>query len=134
MAKAKNYNNYTEIVGNVAKIYQKPGEKPGDLRFTLINHRTYTKKDGTKGESNQSVNVKVAPGRRYAKQDVITKGAFLRVVGHLEDGSYQDAEGNWKGGMEISADKIVVLKARDNGQVENTETGEVETIDPEVEE
>lgn len=134
MAKAKNYNNYAEVVGNVANVYQNPGEKAGDMRFTLANHRSYTKKDGTKAEVTQFLNVKVAPGRRYAKQELITKGAFIRVVGHLENNSYQDAEGNWKGGMEIGADKIVLLKKREDGKVENTETGEVETIDPETNE
>lgn len=134
MAKAKNYNNFVEIVGNVANIYQTPGEKAGDMRFTLANHRSFTKKDGTKGESTSFINVKVAAGRRYAKQETVTKGAFLRVAGHLENNAYQGPDGNWKGGVEIGADKIVVLKAREDGKVENTETGEVETIEPEVNE
>lgn len=130
MAKNKNYNNYAEVVGNVANVYQTPGEKGGDLRFTLASHRNYTKKDGSKGEVTQFLNVKVAAGRRYAKQEAVTKGAFLRVIGHLENNAYQDAEGNWKGGMEIGVDKITVLKAREDGKVENTETGEVEVIEP----
>ena len=135
MAKQKNYNNYAEIVGNVVVIYQNPtSEKPGDMRFRIGTHRSFTKKDGTKGQATQYLNVCVAAGRRYAKQEAVTKGAFLRVIGHLENNSYQDAEGNWKGGMEIQADKITVLKAREDGKVENTETGEVETVEVETEE
>ena len=50
MAKAKNYSNFTEVVGNVAVIYQNPSEKNfGEMRFRLINHRSFEKKDGTKG-------------------------------------------------------------------------------------
>lgn len=134
MAKQKNYNNYVEIVGNVAAIYQNPGDKPGDMRFTLANHRSFTKKDGSKGEYTQFINVKVAAGRRYAKQDAVTKGAFMRVLGHLENNAYQTEDGKWKGGVEVGADKITLLKAREDGKVENTETGELETIDPETEE
>ena len=122
MAKAKNYNNYAEVVGNVANVYQNPGEKAGDMRFTLANHRSYTKKDGTKAEVTQFLNVKVAPGRRYAKQELITKGAFIRVVGHLENNSYQDAEGNWKGGMEIGADKIVLSSCSRNARTARSRT------------
>lgn len=131
MAKAKNYNNFAEVVGNVSNIYQNPGEKAGDMRFTLAVHRNYTKNDGTKAESTQFLNIKVAAGRRYAKQDSVSKGAFIRVLGHLENNAYQNAEGVWKGGMEINADKITVLRKREDGKVENTETGTVEEIAPE---
>lgn len=131
MAKAKNYNNFAEVVGNVSNIYQNPGEKAGDMRFTLAVHRSYTKNDGTKAESTQFLNIKVASGRRYAKQDSVSKGAFIRVLGHLENNAYQNAEGVWKGGMEINADKITVLRKREDGKVENTETGTVEEIAPE---
>lgn len=131
MAKAKNYNNYSEVVGNVAKIYQVPGDKSGDMRFTLANHRSYTKKDGTKGENTSFLNIHVAANRRYAKQENVTVGAFIRVIGHLENNSYKSKDGEYKGGMEIGADKIVLLKAREDGKVENAETGEVETIEPE---
>lgn len=132
MAKQKNYNNYTEVVGNVANIYQ--NVENGDMRFTLAAHRRFTKKDGTKGEKTQFLSVCVVSGRRYAKQDAVAVGSFLRVIGHLENNAYQDKEGNWKGGMEIQADKITVLKDRGNGTVENTETGEVETLEPAAEE
>jgi single-stranded DNA-binding protein len=131
MAKQKNYNNYVEIVGNVANVYQK-SEKTGEMRFTLASHHSYTKKDGTKGSDTDFINVLVRPGRRYAKQDVVTKGAFLRVIGHLENNAYRTESGEWKGGVEINADKITVLKAREDGKVENTETGEVETIEAEA--
>ena len=134
MAKQKNYRNYSEIVGNVARIYQTPDEKNGDLRFTVATHRKYTKKDGTKVEATTYLNVHVRPNRKWAKQENVTKGAFLRIIGHLENNAYQTEDGNWKGGMEIGADKIVVLKAREDGKVENTETGEVETIEPEANE
>lgn len=130
MAKAKNYSNYSEIVGNVAKVFQNPADnKNNEMRFSIATHRSYTKKDGTKGEDTQFLNVLVRPGRKWAKQDVVTKGAFLRVVGHLENNAYRTEDGGWKGGMEINADKIVVLKAREDGKVENTETGEVEDVE-----
>ena len=134
MAKQKNYRNYSEIVGNVARVYQTPDEKNGDLRFTVATHRKYNKKDGTKVEETTYLNVHVRPNRKWAKQENVTKGAFLRIIGHLESNAYQTEDGNWKGGMEIGADKIVVLKAREDGKVENTETGEVETIEPEANE
>lgn len=135
MAQAKNYSNYVEVVGNVATIYQKPTEKNfGEMRFRLINHRSYTKKDGTKGSEDTPVSILVKKNRRWAKQDIIEKGKFIRVVGHLEDNSYKDADGKWHGGLEISADKIVELKKREDGKVENTETGQAEVIDQNVEE
>ena len=127
MAKAKNYSNYAEVVGNVANIYQN-NSKSGEMRFSLATHRSYTKKDGTKGEDTQFLNVLVRPGRRYAKQDAVEKGAFLRVIGHLENNGYQAADGSWKGGVEINADKITALKKREDGKVENTETGEAEDL------
>ena len=133
MAKAKNYNNYCEIVGNVTKIYQNPGEKAGNMRFTIANHRRFTKKDGTKGEATQFLNVLLAPGRRYAKQEAVSVGSFVRILGHLENNAYQNAEGEWKGGIEVNADKLTVLVDRGEGKVENTETGEVETIEPDEE-
>lgn len=111
MAKAKNYNNYVEVVGNVTKIYNK-SEKTGEMRFGIASHRSYTKKDGTKGEETQFLNVLVRPGRRFASQEVVDKGKFLRVIGHLENNSYQDADGNWKGGIEINADKITVIEKK----------------------
>ena len=133
MAKQKNYNNYVEIVGNVANIYQKPsGEKPGDMRFVIANHRSYTKKDGTKGEETIFLNVHVRPGRKWAKQEAVTKGAFMRVLGHMENNSYQAEDGSWKGGMEIGADKITLLVKKEDGSVQNTETGEKETISDET--
>jgi len=128
MAKAKNYSNYSEQVGNVANIYQNPSEKNGEMRFTLAVHRNYEKKDGTKGEETQFLNVLVRPGRKWAKQDIVKKGAFMRVIGHLENNSYQAADGTWKGGMEINADKITLLVKNENGTVKNTETGEAEEV------
>ena len=132
MAKQKNYNNYVEIVGNVANIYQKPsGDKPGDMRFVIANHRSYTKKDGTKGEETIFLNVHVRPGRKWAKQEAVTKGAFMRVLGHMENNSYQAEDGSWKGGMEIGADKITLLVKKEDGSVQDTETGETLEIESE---
>lgn len=134
MAKAKNYSNYVEVVGNVATIYQKPTEKNfGEMRFRLINHRSWSK-DDKKGTEDTPVSILVKKNRRWAKQDIIEKGKFIRVIGHLEDNSYKDADGKWHGGLEISADKIVELKKREDGKVENTETGQAEEIDQNVEE
>ncbi len=132
MAKAKNYNNFAEIVGNVANFIQTPSEKSQDMRFSVATHRKYTKKDGTEAEETTFLNVHLRPGRKFAKQGDVTKGAFLRILGHLENNSYQDKDGNWKGGIEIGADKIVVLKSREDGKVINTETGEVESLDDEA--
>ena len=132
MAKAKNYSNYSEQVGNVANVYQTPGEKSGEMRFTLAVHRNYDKKDGTKGRETQFLNVLVRPGRKWAKQDDVKKGVFMRVVGHLENNSYQAADGTWKGGMEINADKITLLVKKDDGTVQNTETGETESLSEET--
>ena len=130
MAKQKNYQNYVECVGNVANIYQKPsGEKDGDMRFVIANHRSYTKKDGTKGEETIFLNVHVRPGRKWAKQEAVTKGAFMRVLGHLENNSYQAENGEWKGGMEIGADKITLLVKKEDGSVQDTETGETLEIE-----
>lgn len=129
MAKAKNYRNYAEVVGNVSKVYQTPDSKTGEMRFTIANHRSYTKKDGTKAQDTDFLNVLVRPGRKWAKQELVTKGAFLRVIGHLENNAYRTEDGNWKGGMEINADKLVLLKAKADGKVVNTETGEEETIE-----
>ena len=134
MAKAKNYNNFVEVVGNVANIYQPGTGKSGEMRFTLATHHSYTKKDGTKEEETHFLNVLVRPGRKWAKQESVTKGAFLRVIGHLENNGYRAEDGSWKGGMEINADKLTLLVKRENGKVENSETGEVETIEPEAEE
>ena len=132
MAKQKNYNNYVEIVGNVANIYQKPsGEKDGDMRFVIANHRSYTKKDGTKGEETIFLNVHVRPGRKWAKQEAVTKGAFMRVLGHMENNSYQAEDGTWKGGMEIGADKITLLVKKEDGSVQDSETGETLEIESE---
>ena len=132
MAKQKNYNNYVEIVGNVVNIYQKPsGEKDGDMRFVIANHRSYTKKDGTKGEETIFLNVHVRPGRKWAKQEAVTKGAFMRVLGHMENNSYQAEDGSWKGGMEIGADKITLLVKKEDGSVQDTETGETLEIESE---
>ena len=99
----------------------------------IATHRSYTKKDNTKGQETQFLNVLVRPGRKWASQQVVTKGAFLRVIGHLENNGYRAEDGSWKGGMEINADKITVLKAREDGKVENTETGEVEQVEEAVE-
>ena len=132
MAKQKNYNNYVEIVGNVANIYQKPsGEKEGDMRFVIANHRSYAKKDGTKGEETIFLNVHVRPGRKWAKQEAVTKGAFMRVLGHMENNSYQAEDGTWKGGMEIGADKITLLVKKEDGSVQDSETGETLEIESE---
>lgn len=134
MAKEKNYNNYVEIVGNVSTIYQEPANNAkGEMRFKIANHRTYTKKDGTKDEKTHFLNVLVCPGRKWAKQERVVKGNFLRIKGHLENNAYQDKEGNWKGGVEINADSIIELKRRDDGKIENAETGEVVTIEENVE-
>ena len=132
MAKAKNYNNYAELVGNVSKIRQSSDNKRGEMRFTLGVHHSYTKKDGTKATETQFINVLVAANRRYAKQDVVTVGKFLRVIGHLENNAFLSKDGNWVGGIEINADKIVELKKREDGAIENTETGEVENIEDEA--
>jgi len=132
MAKAKNYNNYAEIVGNVANIFQTPTEKNGDMRCDVAVHRKFTKKDGTKGKDVDYYPVLVKPGRKFAKQEAIVKGNFIRVIGHHEDNRYKAEDGTWKGSVEICADKIVILKERGNGKVENTETGEVETITEEA--
>ena len=134
MAKQKNYNNYSEVVGIVSKIYQEPTEKNSDMRFNIATHRSYTKKDGTKAQDTQFLPVLVKAGRRWAKQEDVTKGVLLRVIGHNENNAYQTTDGTWKGGMEICADKITILKSREDGKVENTETGEVEAIEPEAEE
>ena len=132
MAKQKNYQNFVECVGNVANIYQKPsGEKEGDMRFVIANHRSYTKKDGTKGEETIFLNVHVRPGRKWAKQEAVTKGAFMRVIGHMENNSYQAEDGTWKGGMEIGADKITLLVKKEDGSVQDTETGETLEIESE---
>lgn len=133
MAKAKNYNNYAEVAGNVSKIYQQPNEKNGEMRFNIAVNHKFTRKDGTEGSKTNFLNVLVRPGRRYAKQDVVTKGAFLRVIGHLEDNSYKAEDGTYKGGMEINADKITLLVKREDGKVQNTETGEVEENDENTE-
>lgn len=132
MAKAKNYNNYAEIVGNVANIFQTPTEKNGDMRCSVAVHHNYTKKDGTKGNEVHYISVLVKAGRKYAKQDAIAKGNFIRVIGHNENNGYKADDGTWKGGMEICADKIVLLKEKGNGKVENTETGEVENLSEEA--
>ena len=132
MAKQKNYQNFVECVGNVANIYQKPsGEKEGDMRFVIANHRSYTKKDGTKGEETIFLNVHVRPGRKWAKQEAVTKGAFMRVIGHMENNSYQAEDGTWKGGMEIGADKITLLVKKEDGSVQDSETGETLEIESE---
>lgn len=128
MAHEKNYSNYAEVVGNVVKVFQNPGETNKDMRFTLAVHRKYEKKDGTKGENTQFLNILVKGGRRWAKQESVTKGAFLRIYGNLENNAYRSEDGTWKGGMEINANKITILKAREDGKVENTETGKVEEI------
>ena len=129
MAKQKNYNNYSEVVGNVANVYQDGTGKSGEMRFTIATHHKYTKKDGSKAQETHFLNVLVRPGRKWASQEVVTKGAFLRVIGHLENNSYQDAEGNWKGGVEINADKLTILKKKEDGTVEDTETGEAFDIE-----
>ena len=132
MAKQKNYQNFVECVGNVANIYQKPsGEKEGDMRFVIANHRSYTKKDGTKGEETIFLNVHVRPGRKWAKQEAVTKGAFMRVIGHMENNSYQAEDGTCKGGMEIGADKITLLVKKEDGSVQDSETGETLEIESE---
>jgi len=131
MAQSKNYNNFTELVGNVAN-QPKVSEKTNDMRFTIATHHTYTKKDGTRETETTFLNVHLRPGRKFAKQESVTKGAFLRILGHLENNSYVDASGNRRGGMEIGADKIVLLRKREDGSVENTETGEVEVIEQET--
>ena len=132
MAKNKSYSNYAEVVGNVANIYQNPAEsKSGEMRFTIATHRSYEKKDGTKGEQTTFLNVLVRPGRRYAKQDAVAKGAFLRVVGHLENNAYKAEDGSYKGGMEINADKIVALVKKDDGSVEDPEGEALDVVEVE---
>lgn len=132
MAKAKNYNNFVEVVGNVTSE-PRVSEKTGDMRFTVAAHRKYTKKDGSEVEESTFLNVHLRPNRKYAKQESVAKGAFLRVLGHLENNTYKDKEtGQYKGGIEIGADKIVVLKKREDGTVENTETGEIENVEDDV--
>lgn len=133
MAKAKYYSNYAEVVGNVANIYQKNENKTGEMRFAIATHRSYTKKDGTKGEETEFLNVLVRPNRKWAKQETVEKGKFLRVVGHLENNSYRAEDGAWKGGMEICADKITELKKREDGKVENSENNEAAEIDIDIE-
>ncbi len=132
MAKAKNYNNFVEVVGNVTSE-PRVSEKTGDMRFSVAAHRKYTKKDGSEVEESTFLNVHVRPNRKYAKQESVTKGAFLRVLGHLENNTYKDKEtGQYKGRIEIGADKIVVLKKREDGTIENTETGEIENVEDDV--
>lgn len=132
MAQAKNYNCYAEVVGNVGAITMNPSEKNfGKMRFVLINHPTYAKKDGTKVREDNPINVIVYNAKLQTK---VTKGAFLRVKGYLEDNSYKDADGNWHNHRnEVVAKAIEVLKAREDGTVENTETGQVEDIENAVE-
>ena len=125
MAQNKNYNNFVEIVGNVAKVYQKPENENGEMRFILANNRNYTKKDGTSGRKTDFINVLVRPGRKWAKQGDVTVGAFMRIKGHLENNSYQAEDGTWKGGVEINADSLKLLLKKDDGTVEDPETGEV---------
>ena len=136
MAKAKMYSNYVELVGNVASV--KDANKIGDVRFRLAVHHRFTKKDGTKGEETHFIPVLVRSNRRYAKQGDVTVGKFLRVIGHLEDNTYEvkDENGNsfepkqFKGGIEVNADKISIITKRADGQVESAETGEpIEVID-----
>lgn len=115
MAKAKSYSNYAEIVGNVANIFSK-SEKTGEVRFKIATHRNYTKKDGSKGEDTHFIPVLVRPNRKWAKQELVVKGKFLRVIGHLEDNSYKAEDGTWKGGVEICADKITELIKREDGK------------------
>lgn len=132
MAQAKNYSNYVEVVGNVSS---EPyvNEKTGIMKFNFATHRKYTKKDGTQEEQTSFLRASLAPKRNAAKQSAVTKGAFLRIKGHLEDNSYRDKDGNYKGGMEIGVDSITVLRKREDGKVENTETGNVEAITDENE-
>ena len=127
MAQEKNYNCYAEVVGNVGAITQNPSEKNfGKMRFVLINHPTYVKKDGTKVRKDNPVNVIVY---NAAQQKKVTKGAFIRVKGYLEDNSYKDAEGNWHDHRnEVVAKGITILKAREDGNVENAETGETVVV------
>ena len=128
MAKAKMYSNFVELVGNVASV--KDANKIGDVRFRLAVHHRFTKKDGTKGEETHFIPVLVRPNRRYAKQDDVTVGKFLRVIGHLEDNSYKAEDGTYKGGIEVNADKISIITKRADGQVESAETGEaIDVID-----
>ena len=111
MAKEKNYNNYVEVVGNAAAI--KTSEKTNEMRFNLATHHKYTRKNGEKAEETHFLRVLVRPGRKYASQESVKQGAFLRVIGHLEDNSYKAEDGTYKGGMEICADKIVVLTKKE---------------------
>jgi len=116
MAKAKNYSNYVELVGNVSKIFQDPANnKNGEMRFTIATHRRYAKKDGTKAEDTTFLPVLVRPNRKWAKQDVVAKGAFIRVIGHMENNAYQTPDGEWKGGVEVNADKITLLVKKEDG-------------------
>jgi len=129
MAQKKNYRNYSEILGNVANVYQTPeSNKAGVLRFSIATTHTFTKKDGTKGEKTNFIPVLVRPNRKWANQENVKKGSFLRVIGHLEDNSFVDENGARKGGLEVNADKIVVLREKKDGTVENTETGENEVV------
>ena len=120
----KNYNNYVEIVGNVAKVRQTPTEKNGDMRIIIIAHRKYTKKDGTEQTINTPVPVLIAGGRKWANQDKVTVGAALRIKGHLEDNSYKAEDGTWKGGLEVNADSIRVIERKKDGEKAEAETEE----------
>ena len=113
MAKEKAYNNYAEVVGNVCENGIAKSEKTGELRFNLATHRKYTKKDGTKGEETQFLRVLVRPGRKFASQEAIVKGAFIRVKGHLENNSYKKEDGSFAGGIEINADAITVIPRKE---------------------
>ena len=125
MAKAKIYNNYAEVIGRVAKIFQNPENgKSGEMRFTLANHSFYTKKDGTKGEKTDFLTILVRPKRRFAKQSDVKVGDLLHIKGHNENNGYQAEDGTWKGGQEINADAIKVLKKKGEGKVEDAATGE----------
>lgn len=114
MAKAKNYNNYVEVVGNVCEKGIVKSETAGII-FNLANHRRFTKKDHTKGEDTEFLRVHVRPGRKYAKIEDIQKGAFLRIKGHLENNSYKDeATGEYHNfSMEIAADTVTVIPRKE---------------------
>jgi len=125
MAKQKNYNNYAEVVGNAAKI--SVSEKTGEMRFSIATHHKYTRKNGEAAEETHFIRVMVRPGRKYADQSVVEKGCFLRVIGHLEDNSYKTEDGTWKGGLELCADKIVVLSKKEADEATNTPEDEAPT-------
>ena len=130
MAHEKNYRNYVEKVGAVYAVLCEPADsKIGEKKISLIQNRTFKKKDGTEGKETSRFIV-VIPDRYKAAQEAAAKGNFIRVKGYARDDSYE------KDGKRIDkeltvATRIDVLRKKADGTVE-TATGEpVEIVEPE---